>query len=75
METLNGTKIYRLNQYIIQWAKNFMKTNKFNKDKAWDKCILHKTPGDIFTVDIYAHKHCINWYMKKKNWEIVTDIW
>ena len=38
-------------------AKNFIKAYNFNKGKAYNKCILYKTPGDVFAADIYAHKN------------------
>lgn len=38
-------------------AKNFIKAYNFNKGKVYNKCILYKTPGDVFAADIYAHKN------------------
>ena len=38
-------------------AKNFIKAYNFNKGKAYNKCILYKTPGDVFAADIYVHKN------------------
>ena len=51
----NGTKKYRLCE--MNRAKNFIKTYNFNKGKVYNKCILYKTPGDVFAADIYAHKN------------------
>ena len=42
-----------------------MKVYKFNKDEACDKFISYKRPEEIFTDNIYAHKHCMKRYMKE----------
>ena len=49
----------------VQRAKNFIRACNFNRDEVYEKCILYKTPADIFTADIYAHKNCIERYIKK----------
>ena len=51
----NDTKKYRLCE--MNRAKNFIKAYNFNKGKVYNKCILYKTPGDVFAADIYAHKN------------------
>ena len=58
----NDTKRYRVCE--TNRAKNFIKAYNFNKDKVYDKCILYKTPGDIFAADIVAHKKCMKKYIK-----------
>ena len=49
----------------VQCAKNFIKAYNFNRDEVCEKCILYKTPGDIFATDIHAHKNCNKRYIKK----------
>ena len=51
----NETKRY--SPCEMNCAKNFIKAYNFNKDEAYNKCILCKTPGDVFAA-IYAHKNC-----------------
>ena len=41
----------------IQRAKNFTRAYNFNTDELCNKCILHKTLGDIFAVDVYTYKN------------------
>ena len=45
-------------------AKNIVKAYHFNKDKAYNKCVLYKTLGDVFAADIYAHKNCMKKFFK-----------
>ena len=59
----NDTKRYRVCE--TNRAKNFIKVYNFHKDKVYDKCILYKTPGDIFAADIFAHKNCMKKYIKR----------
>ena len=56
----SNTKRYRLCQ--INRVKNFIKAYNFDKDEVYNKCSLYKTPGDVFALDIYAHKNCMKKY-------------
>ena len=55
IETKNDTKRHSMCE--IQRAKNFTRAYNFNTDELCNKCILHKTLGDIFAVDVYAYKN------------------
>ena len=46
-------------------AMNFIRAYNFFKDDVHTRCILYKTPGDIFAADIMYHKTCLDLYFYK----------
>ena len=45
-------------------AKQFIHAYNFIKDEVYTRCVLYKTPGDIYAADLYAHKDCTRKYVK-----------
>ena len=44
-------------------ARNLINAVNFNKDSVYTRCILYKTPGDIFAADVMYHKKCMVIYI------------
>ena len=62
------TKLYKISEHHS--AKNFLPAAHFFKDDGQTRCILWKTPGDVFATDVIYHKNCFGGYVLKFKREI-----
>lgn len=51
-------------------AKHFICAYTFHKDDVYTRCVLYKTPGDIFAADVMYHKKCLETYFSKFRREV-----
>ena len=56
-------------------AVNFLNAYNFNKDVVYTRCILCKSPKDLFAADIMYHKSCMEEYLLqfKRNVEAIVS--
>ena len=51
-------------------VKNLLSAARFFKDDVQTRCILWKTPGDVFATNAMDHKNCLSGYVLKFKGEI-----